>query len=192
VRQLADLNWARAPYRELGEDTCFAAPAIGHDQSGKIISQTPAAAQWLGTECGFAPAASLAAEAMKAALDIADLWAEAYGKRQKAGSWAEVEEFLSGRGAKFFGVLEATAAKYGKGTYMIGSTATYVDFLLVNIVDTMEFIFGKERMAPVLAASPKVSAAVAAVLALDGVAAAMSADPVLYPPVKYDGTMPMS
>ena len=70
-------NWARAPYRELGEDTCFAAPAIGHDQSGKIISQTPAAAQWLGTECGFAPAASLAAEAMKAALDIADLWAEA-------------------------------------------------------------------------------------------------------------------
>jgi hypothetical protein len=63
-------KWKRAPWSEVKDPTCFAAPALGHDQTGKMISQTTAAAQWLGTEVGFRPPTGLRAEALKIALDI--------------------------------------------------------------------------------------------------------------------------
>jgi hypothetical protein len=129
-------KWKRAPWSEVKDPTCFAAPALGHDQTGKMISQTTAAAQWLGTEVGFRPPTGLRAEALKIALDIADVWSEAYKTRKDANSWEEVEAFLSGRLAQFFGVLEACAKKYGKDGVLVGAKTSYCDFLLVNAIAT--------------------------------------------------------
>jgi Glutathione S-transferase, C-terminal domain len=129
-------KWKRAPWSEVKDPTCFAAPALGHDQTGKMISQTTAAAQWLGTEVGFRPPTGLRAEALKIALDIADVWSEAYKARKDANSWEEVEAFLSGRLAQFFGVLEACAKKYGKDGVLVGAKTSYCDFLLVNAIAT--------------------------------------------------------
>ena len=68
-------------------------------------------------------------------MDIAEVWSEAYGKRRGAPSWAAVEDFISGRLLKWFGVMEATAQKHGKGSWVIGSVPTYVDFLLCNLIE---------------------------------------------------------
>jgi len=38
-------EWKRAPWNTLDDPTCFAAPAVAHDQTKKVISQTTAAAQ---------------------------------------------------------------------------------------------------------------------------------------------------
>jgi len=184
-------DWVRKPWAELQDPTCFAAPAVAHDQTGKVVSQTTAAAQWLGTELMFSPPTGLRAEGLKMALDIADLWSEAYGIRKSAKSWEEIDAALGGRIKKFFMVLEACATKYGKG-YMVGDKPTYVDFCLLNVLITCEFMFGKERMVTVLADTPKVAAACAGVLALPGVEECKNGCCVLYPSIAAAGKMPFA
>ena len=182
-------TWKRAPFSSLEDPTVFACPAVGHDQSGKVVSQTAAAAQWLGDVLFLAPPTSLKPEAMKVALDLADIWSEIYGKRRDAKTWGDIEAFLGGRLAKWFAVLEACVAKWGNG-FVFGGKPTYVDFLLLNVVTTSEFLVGKARMAPLLGASPKVAAVVSATLALPGVKECKESLPELYGSVAEGGKMP--
>lgn len=182
--------WKRAPWLTLNDSTCFAAPAVAHDQTGKVISQTTAAAQYLGTALGLAPPTGLRAEAMKVALDIADIWAEAYKVRKEADSWAAAEAYAKGRLLKWLNVLEACATKYGDGSHMIGSSPTFVDFLLSNLLLVCQFMFGSDRMQPLLAQVPKVAVSFAAVMGMPGVESCVQAIPVLYPAVEAGGKMP--
>jgi acyl-CoA thioesterase FadM/glutathione S-transferase len=183
-------TWKRAPWAECANSTCFAAPAVG--KGDKKISQTTAAAAWLADELGYAPAEDKKFEALKCACDIADVWSEGYTRRRTSKSWDEAEQFVSTRLAKFFAVLEATAAKHGSGGFMFGPQPSYVDFLLANAVLTLQDIYGGARVAPLLTAAPKVAAVVDAVVSMPAVAACLSQLPILYPKVGANGRMPFA
>jgi len=91
------LSYARRDWKRVNgkpDDSVFALPAVVCGK--RVLSQTTAIAQWLGNELQLAPPEELAPEAMKFALDIADIWSEAYGKRNNLPSVKAMEEFIGG------------------------------------------------------------------------------------------------
>jgi len=167
----------------------FAVPAVR--KGDKCLSQTTAAAVWLGDDLGLAPPAGRTHEALKVACDIADVWSEAYGNRKHAQSWEECETFIGGRLSKFFSTIEATVVKCSGGAgFCFGGSPCYVDFLMLNAIETCKWCFGAQRMAAALAAAPTTVAATAKLAALPKVAACMKREPVLYDSVSTGGRMP--
>lgn len=185
--EYAGAAWERKPKSDCKDPSVFAVPAV--QKGDKCLSQTTAAAAWLGDELGLAPPAGLAFEALKMADDIADIWSEAYGKRKSAKTWEEAEDFIGSRLAKFFGVVEAMVIKCGAG-FCLGDKPCYVDFLWLNAVETCKGCYGADRLAPALAAAPTAVAIATKLAAMPKVAACMKREPVLYGSVMHSGRMP--
>jgi len=133
--EAAGAKWSRGSKADGVKDAAvFAVPAVSDGKT--TLSQTTAAAAWLGQELGFAPPAGKDFEAMKVALDIADVWSESY-KAATSGDKA----FTSGRLQNWLKCLEAQFSKVS-GEYLFGAAPCYVDFLLANLVDIVLFVYG--------------------------------------------------
>lgn len=178
----AGASWERQPRAAIADDkTVFAVPAVR--KGDQVVSQTTAAAAWLGEALGLDAPLPLKWEAMKLGADVADIWSEAYAARKRAKNWDEASEFIAGRLAKWFGCLEASAQKHKSEDkqYMLGTTTpTYVDFLVLNVVETCKFIFGADRLAPAMGGAPTVQAIAGMLAANEKVAATLAREPVLY------------
>ena len=71
----AGASYKRLPKDGLTDAKVFAMPAIRLNGT-RVISQTVAILMALGTEFGYAPPAGMEPEALKLALDLADVWSE--------------------------------------------------------------------------------------------------------------------
>ena len=186
--EAAGAEWERAGKPD--DPTVFAVPAVAVD--GAIVSQLTAAAAMLGDRLSIPfngatvplkPPPHLQFQALKAACDIADVWAELYTARSKATAWAELEPMLQedGRFMKWFLTLESDRAAYGAaGGFMVGSTPTYVDFLLFNVLAMADFCYGAERLAGVRAAVPELYRIRDAIGSLPKMPELLAREPVLY------------
>jgi hypothetical protein len=160
-------------------------------KGGFCLSQTNALAQWLGEDLGFNHPPALRHVAAKLTCDIGDIWTDVYGKRCNAPNWAEVDEFCKDRLADWFATLENAAAKFGSPGFFLGEKTTYVDFLLWNVAEVIDFCFGAARLATLWGFAPRLKAIHAAVAAKDRVAAYAKEESVLYPGAKDGAAIPV-
>ena len=164
----------------------FAMPAVTNDK-GKGCGQTTAAAMWLGSELGYAPAAGFEHVALKMACDIADMWSEGYKARCSKDA-AVCGEWLApgGRFERLLRAVDATkadcASELPAGPFLLGAKPCYADFLLLNAKLTMDFCFGAAAVAPSFAtAGAGVSASVEATAERPRIKAFLEkSEPVLY------------
>ena len=192
----AGVPWRRGSKQECFDQTgcVFAMPAVG--KGARIVGQTTAACAFLGSEIGYAPAAGFEFDALKIACDVADIWSEGYAKRKSRDPELALR-WLTERFVRFVQVIEATrnAAAQRAGVadpwpYLLGAAPCYADFLWLNAVLVLEFMYGPKRTAKVLAAAgaPGVVGATAAMRARPKIAAFVaSAEPVLYASVAFAG-----
>lgn len=182
------------------DGSVFALPAVHNTETGRILSQTTAAASWLGGELGYAAPAAGAPEALKLACDCADVWAEGYAKRNEARTTKDPTTSLTWLTTRFVGfakAMEATqrrsaVAEARAGPYLLGAAPCWVDFLWANAVITMEWCFGIELVATSLSAAPLAMGAAAALRARPRVEAYLaSAEPVLYSSVNAETFLAM-
>jgi len=116
----------------------FALPTI--TMGNTVLSQTTAICAKLGKDFGLYPEAKDEFTVWSVALNIADLWAEAY-KGRKGGAEAS-KSFLDGRLKPWLQVLAKGVGS--EGQFSCGyKDPTYVDFLFLNAIRTVEFMFGK-------------------------------------------------
>merc|ERR1712187_293862 len=173
--------------------TCFAPAAVG--RGGKIISQLPVSLQFLGGELGMGPPVSLQYEALKCALDIADIWSEIYAKRKDAKSWAEVDEFVVTRLKKWLECLAHSMQVFGdgKGPFFFGKKPTYVDFSLYNMLRNFEGMYGQKRLKQLSAFAPNVIGVYEALHTSKQLETFVKTErPILYASVMHDGKMPLN
>ncbi|GMI23139.1 hypothetical protein TeGR_g9651 [Tetraparma gracilis] len=179
-------------------DSTFALPAA-RSPSGMILGQTTAIAAWMGDEvAGGRYAVGARHVAMKVACDIADIWSEGYSQRcnyrdaptketaAAAAEWlspAPTGERNSGRFLRFLRVIEASralAAAAPSDAYLFGDKVSYVDFLLLNVIKTMEWIFGADKVDACLSQIPDLKRVVETVAKRPRVAEYLTGDSVLY------------
>merc|ERR550539_2074835 len=173
--------------------TCFAPAAVG--RGGKIISQLPVSLQFLGGELGLSPPVSLQYEALKCALDIADVWAEIYAKRKNAKSWAEVDAFVGSRLKNWLTCLAKSMQVFGdgKGPFFFGKKPTYVDFSLYNMLRNFEGMYGLERLKRLSVIAPNVIGVYEAIHTSKQLETFVKTErPILYASVMHDGKMPFN
>jgi len=172
--------------------TCFAPAAVG--RGGRIISQLAASMQFLGAELGYSPPASKAAEGLKCALDIADVWSEMYNKRKALKSWAEADEFIQTRLKRWFACLSNSIKVFGgEGPFFFGKKITYVDFSLYNLLRNFEVIYGPDRTKVVAGYAPAVFRIYKEIHTSKQLATFIKTErPILYPSVLHDGKMPFN
>lgn len=94
---LEDANTAykRVHRKDVDRDPkVFAWPWLRIDGK-RVLSQTPVLCAFLGKELGSVPPPELEFEGLKLALDIADVWSEAYGHRKKIKTAAEADECVA-------------------------------------------------------------------------------------------------
>jgi len=170
--------------------TCFAPAAVG--RGGRIISQLAASMQFLGAELGYSPPASKAAEGLKCALDVADIWSEMYNGRKKFQSWAEADAFVQGRLKKWFACLTSSIQVFGgEGPFFFGKKPTYVDFSLYNMLRNFEACYGPDRMKVVAGYAPAVMRIYTTLHTSKQLATFIKEErPVLYSSVLHTGKMP--
>jgi len=185
----AEVKWQRSP-EPCKETDCFACPMVR--KGGFCLAQTTACTQYLGEELGFNHPPALRHVAAKLCADINDLWTDVYGKRCNAANWAEVDEYCKDRVADWFATLDNAAAKYGSDGFFLGQRLSYIDFLLWNVVEVVDFCYGAERLAKLLAFAPRLKTIHAAVAARPRVAAYAKDEPVLYAGAKYDAAIPVA
>lgn len=195
--EAAGVSWERAPNPRDAEPTAFAVPAVRHGST--FLSQTTAAAVFLGetlsidfngAKVALKPADDMKFQALKVACDLADVWADAYGARKAKQSWAAVDEYIAGRLTKWLATLEANRKAWGvPGGFLIGISPTYLDFLLFNVLDVLDFMFGS-GMATARGAFPELYRISDAIAALPRMSALLAKEAVLYESVSAAGKMP--
>ena len=170
----------------------FAMPAA-KSPSGLLLSQTTAIAAWMGDEVNFGLYGVSARHiANKVANDIADVWSEGYKCRclcnEKVSSvgaseWLKIND---GRFLRLLKCIHATRSITGTddSDYLFGEKVSYVDFLLLNAIITMEFCFTKEKVDEVVALSG-LTKVVENTRARPNIKAFLAKDV----PVLYDGVM---
>eukprot|EP00808_Paulinella_micropora_P031104 g20052.t1 len=156
----------------------FACPAI---QVGTFtMAQTPAICQYLGQALGYDLASVDArARVAQASLDVADIWSESYKARSNKDKGKEFVE--AGRLAKWLKHISAIVDA-SEGPYLFGKQATYADFQFLNLMNTLDFMFGKEAVAKV---TPAQLQACRVALERRPQVAKFMADPVKFEPVLY-------
>merc|ERR1712032_189142 len=167
-------------------------PAVG--RGDKIISQLVASLQFLGAELGYLPPASQASEGLKCALDLADVWAEMYGKRKDAKSWDEVDAWISSRLSNWLKCLTKSIEAFGAGgPYFFGKRITYVDFSCYNVLRNFEALFGAARLLQVSKLAPKLGQIYQLIHKSKQLETFVKTErPLLYASVMHDGKMPFS
>jgi glutathione S-transferase len=145
------------------------APPIVATSDGQVWSQTMAIAAQLGARLGAEGGDS----ALQQALNIGDVFGEAFQARKSPDKG---DAFLQARAGRWFDVLEkSVAATSSGGDYVFGERVSYVDFLLLSLVENFEFMFG-ERAAELVAARKRIVAIAANVKARPNVAAYFKSD----------------
>jgi glutathione S-transferase len=114
----------------------FACPIL-RTSDEQVWSQTTAIAVQLGAKLGFEGGAS----ALQQALNLIDVWSEAYRARKSPDKG---DAFLKERAGRWLDVLEKSVAATSSGAdYVFGERVSYVDFVLVTIVEFLLFVFGE-------------------------------------------------
>ena len=194
----AGISWERGSMSDLfkASSASMALPAVQQCSSGKFCGQTSALCAFIGQEIGYGPSTGLEIDAMKLAGDIADIWSEGYTKRkaaidgdkEAALAWIDVD---TGRFRRFLVAMEATRNQVrGAETwaFLLGDKPCYVDFLFLNSLITLEYCYGKDRVAAVVNLFPDLVQIQSSLLARPGVAAYLqSSEPVLYDRVSAAG-----
>jgi hypothetical protein len=138
----------------------FAMPAA-KSPTGTILSQTTAIAQWMAAEVSNGVYNVGAVHvANKVANDIADIWSEGYKARcviKDTGISAGATEWLAdgGRFHRLLNCIQATRAltKSESSEYLFGASVSYVDFLLLNAIITLEYCYGADKIDVILTKS---------------------------------------
>eukprot|EP01094_Clydonella_sp_ATCC50884_P010881 TRINITY_DN20698_c0_g1_i1.p2 TRINITY_DN20698_c0_g1~~TRINITY_DN20698_c0_g1_i1.p2 ORF type:complete len:226 (+),score=75.04 TRINITY_DN20698_c0_g1_i1:52-678(+) len=158
----------------------FACPVVRRNADQVCVSQTTAILQWLGEELGLGGGDGInRTRAMQTALNVADIWSEAYNGRKGEDAGAA---FLSARLPKWLAVLEASLASAGSGFFT--AQLSYADFAAYNVLRVLEFMFG-EQASSAIKANDKLSAHYAAMAQRPAMVSYLSsALPVLYDGVK--------
>jgi glutathione S-transferase len=113
----------------------FACPILCTSDE-QVWSQTTAIAVQLGAKLGFEGGAS----ALQQALNTVDIWNESYRARKSPDKG---DTFLKERAGRWLDVLEKSVAATSSGAdYVFGERVSYVDFMLLNIVGALQFMFG--------------------------------------------------
>eukprot|EP00049_Salpingoeca_infusionum_P017455 m.353031 g.353031 ORF g.353031 m.353031 type:complete len:207 (-) comp16668_c0_seq1:275-895(-) len=154
----------------------FACPILEHD--GKVFAQTSAIAEYLGSLFNLIPTdAAKRTHALQMALNIADVYAEAYQAKNTPES---KKAFTEARLLSWLAVLNKAVAFY-PGKFAMGEELTYVDFIIFSTIRQFEFLFGS--ICPPM--GEQLSALAAAVAELPQMVKFLeTAEPVLYPSAK--------
>lgn len=159
------------------------------DPLGVVLSQTTLLAEWVGERTGYSIGPTDSPKywmLRKFAHDVADVWAEAYEMRTRENKRDKLVEFVTGRLAKWFATLSEIVARLTDGKeYLSGDSPCWVDFLLANALEVIDFCYGS--LAESLKATfPGVWAIHTRVHARPLIAAYLRQDatPVLYPSVQ--------
>lgn len=99
-----------------------------------VLAQTTSICAYLGKKLGYYPEAKDEFQALMMAQNIADVWAECYGK--------DLGWMASGRAEQWMACLESGFQKY-PGTFFMGAKPTYVDFAGLNVFLVVEFMQGE-------------------------------------------------
>jgi len=156
------------------DPSVFAPPCI--DDNGFHISQTAAVSFYLGKKFGLLPEGH-EARAIQIALNVADIWSEAYGARKGPDRGVE---YLKSRHGQWLNSLEGSI----KGKYFFGDHISFVDCNAANLFDVLEFIYGDKHDAS-LHHYPKLTAWWKEIKALPAFQT-VTKTPVLYSSVRHD------
>ena len=158
----------------------FACPFIV--RGDLVLSQTASILAYLGNEFGFGVSQANDPYAYTVSLNLADIWAEAYGGRKGPDGGAA---FLKNRLHDWLDVLEKGIEKKG-GKFFFGDSPSFVDFQALNVYHILEFMYGKVAVSAV-SERKRLSATLDNIRSLPGVQAFMQSGrqlPVLYPSIK--------
>mmetsp|Transcript_23087 Transcript_23087/g.31586 ORF Transcript_23087/g.31586 Transcript_23087/m.31586 type:complete len:214 (-) Transcript_23087:66-707(-) len=157
----------------------FACPFL--KQGEFVISQTHTIMEYLGKKHGFAVEGEQATFASVVSLNVADIWSEGYNARKSAADKGAT--FLKERLGAWLDILEGEAAKTA-GKFFFADGASYVDFVLLNLDSTLDYLYGKKYQEQ-RDSRKKICEILNNTKNIPGVAAHIASDSFL--PVLYDG-----
>ena len=140
-------------------------PGAGKDGKALVISQTPNILSYLGDQLGLVPeddegAKYHVAQVAMTALDLNNevhdthhpLAVAKYYEDQKGASFEKAQDVRENRIPKFLSYFERILkhneqAGDGQGKYLVGSSLTYADTTVWQVLDGLQFAFPKEMEA---------------------------------------------
>lgn len=126
----------------------FAVPAVLLDD-GEWYSQLMVAMTALGYKLNLNVKGENEIRAQNTLTNIYDIACEANSKRSQIKTVDEATAFLESRVSPWCEVIENNykwADKNGEGPYWEGENVSYVEFMLLQFVEQMYFMFGKDRV----------------------------------------------
>ena len=143
---------AHNPQESVLSKNNFAVPAVQFDD-GEWYSQMMVAITALGKKLDLNSTDANELKAQNTLTNIYDIAGESLNKRMGFKTRQEVNGYLGSRFSQWCDVLESNynwADKNGSGPYWEGDNISYVDFILLQFVEQMYFIFGKNAVMPIL------------------------------------------
>jgi len=150
-------EYAQADYEFVGynpQEKCttgnnFAVPAVQFED-GEWYSQLMVILTALGKKLDLGVKDENELKAQNTLTNIYDVASEALTKRMSEFKKVEnVDQYLQSRFSQWCEVIENNyqwASKNGDGPYWEGDNVSYVDFLMLQFLEQVSFIFGKERV----------------------------------------------
>jgi len=126
----------------------FAVPAVQFDDDGEWYSQLMVAITALGKKLNLSVKDENELKGQNTLTNIYDIACEAFSKRTGFKTVEEANGFLQTRFSAWCETIESNykwASKNGDGPYWEGDNVSYVDFIMIHLIEQVAFMYGKDR-----------------------------------------------